>query len=304
MIDGEATSKRMPSESPAVARRRLRLALRRVREAQRVTQSQIAEALEWSLSKVNRIESGDVTISNTDLRALLEFLGVTDAAVIEHLTDQARASRQRGWWDQPQYREHLTPSTLQLLQFESEATAIRTFQPTLFPGLLQTREYAAAILDVFADAPGGAAPDVRLAARMRRRAQLLERPDPPTYYVVVEESVVQRHVGGRPVMVGQLRSIIDTSHSSAAIIRVLPLARGAPSMLGAFTIFDLGDEENAVLYREYVVGDEIVESPEDIRRYRQMFEQIWDNSLSDEESVRLIDENLRTLVNHDQDGQS
>jgi hypothetical protein len=105
-------------------------------------------------------------------------------------------------------------------------------------------------------------------------------------------------------MVGQLRSIIETSQASAAIIRVLPLARGAPSMLGAFTIFDLGDEENDVLYREYVVGDEIVESPEDIRRYRQMFEQIWDNSLGDEESIQLIDENLRTLVNHDQDEQS
>jgi transcriptional regulator with XRE-family HTH domain len=304
MIDGEATAKRMPSESPAVARRRLRLALRRVREAQRVTQSQVAEALEWSLSKVNRIESGDVTISNTDLRALLEYLGVTDPAVIERLTDQARASRQRGWWDQPQYREHLSPATLQLPQFESEATTIRTFQPTLFPGLLQTQDYAAAVLDIFGDALGGAAPDVRLAARMRRRAQLLERPDPAAYCVVVEESVVQRHVGGRRVMADQLRSIIETSHASAAIIRVLPLARSAPSMLGAFTIFDLGDEENAVLYREYVVGDEIVESPDDIRRYRQMFEQIWDNCLSDEESVRLIDEHLKTLVNHDQDDQS
>ena len=289
----------MVSESPAVARRRLRLALRKVREARGVTQGQIAEALEWSLSKVNRIESGDVTISNTDLRALLGFLDVTDSALIARLTDDARASRRRGWWDEPQYREHLMPATLQLLQFETEATAIRCFQPALFPGLLQTRNYADAIFDFFSDLVSDAARAARLAVRMRRRAQVLDRPDPPPYYVIVDESVVLRRVGGPDVMAEQLHNVLTIGRTPQAIIRVLPLPRSMMSMLGAFTIFDLGDEENAVLYQESALRDYIVHSSDSIGRHRQIFEQMWHESLSGPESRRLIETEAKALVNHD-----
>lgn len=289
----------MTYESPAVARRRLRLTLRKVREAAGVTQGQISEALEWSLSKVNRIESGDVTISNTDLRALLGFLGVTDGDTIERLTEDARASRRRGWWDEPQYREHLMPATLQLLQFETEATAIRCFQPTLFPGIMQTPRYADAIFDFFSDLVSDAARAARLAVRMRRRAQVLDRPDPPAYYLIIDESVVMRQVGGPSVMTEQLRNVIESSSTPQAIIRVLPLARSMLSMLGAFTIFDLGDEENAVLYRESALRDEIVHSSDQIGHHRQIFEQMWHESLSESDSVRLMREKVDELVNHD-----
>jgi transcriptional regulator with XRE-family HTH domain len=294
----------MISESPAVARRRLRLALRKVREAKGVTQGQIAEALEWSLSKVNRIESGDVTISNTDLRALLGFLGVTDSALIERLTDDARASRRRGWWDEPQYREHLTPATLQMLQFETEATAIRSFHPTLVPGLFQTRDYAEAVFNFWSRTLSAAARATRLAVRMRRRTQVLERSDPPSYYLIFEESVILRDVGGPDVMAEQLRSLIATSRTPQAIVRVLPLARSAMSMLGAFTVFDLGDEENAVLYRESAWGDEIVHSSDEIGLHRQIFEQMWDESLSQTESLRLVGDKITQLVNHDRNEQT
>ncbi len=287
------------SEPPAVARRRLRLALRRLREAKGVTQGQIAEALEWSLSKVNRIESGDVTISNTDLRALLGLLGVTESATIEQFTDDARASRRRGWWDEQQYREHLTPATLQVLQFETEATAIRVFQPTLFPGLLQTPEYAKAVLERWQERLSDAATSTRLAVRLRRPAQVLDRPDPPTYLLIIEESVVMRDVGGPEVMAGELRHALASSRADRAIIRVLPLARSAMSMLGAFTIFDLGDEENAVLYRESAWGDEIVHSSDEIGLHRQTFDQMWHECLSQTASQRLIEEAIASVINQD-----
>src|SRR5215813_2073851 len=112
----------MSDESPAVARRRLRLALRNAREAKGLTQAQVAERLEWSLSKVNRIEGGEVTVSNTDLQALLHLYEVAEPDRIEQLTEDGRAARRRGWWDQPRYRESTTPATLQLLQFESQAS--------------------------------------------------------------------------------------------------------------------------------------------------------------------------------------
>jgi transcriptional regulator with XRE-family HTH domain len=286
----------MVSEPPAVARRRLRLAIRRVRESKGVTQSQIAEALEWSLSKVNRIESGDVTISSTDLRALLGFLGVTENETVERFADDARASRRRGWWDEPQYREHLTAATLQALQFETDATAIRVFQPTLFPGLLQTPDYARAVMDRWRETLAESARETRLAVRVRRSTQVFGRPDPPWYYLIIEESVIMREIGGPAVMADQLRNVIAVIESSSTIVRVLPLARSAMSMLGAFTVFDLGDEENAVLYRESAWGDEIVHSSDEIGLHRQTFERIWHDCLTPEESLRLMREALRLTV--------
>jgi transcriptional regulator with XRE-family HTH domain len=293
----------MIPESPAVARRRLRLALRRVREDKGVTQGQIAEALEWSLSKVNRIESGDVTISNTDLRALLTFLGVTESATIARLTDDARASRRRGWWDEPKYRQHLTAATQLVLQFETEATAIRCFQPTLFPGVFQTEDYARAVFETWKDTVTEDVSATRLAVRMRRRPQVFDRPDPPSYYLIVEESVIMREVGGPGVMADELRNVTAIGRASQANVRVLPLARSAKSMLGGFTIFDLGDEENAILYRESAWGDEIVQSPEEMSRHRQIFEQMWGQSLDEGDSLRLIDDTISNLVNQDQSRQ-
>jgi transcriptional regulator with XRE-family HTH domain len=281
-------------ESPAVARRRLRFAIRRAREAAGLTQSQVAEALVWSLSKVNRIEKGDVTVSSTDLRALLHLLNISDEATVAQLTADARTSRQRGWWDNPRYREHLTAATLQLLQFEAEATAIRTFQPTLVPGLLQTRAYAQAVLERWRDDLGDAAEAVRLEVRINRAAHVLDSPDPPTLLVVLDESVILRRVGGAEIMKEQLEHLLTANERPNVIVRVLPLADGADSMYGSFTIMDLGDEENAILYlegiyKEAILGDEILHTPDVVRRHRRRFETMWEQSLTPEATIRSIE---------------
>ncbi|MDT5024006.1 MAG: hypothetical protein QOE61_432, partial [Micromonosporaceae bacterium] len=195
-------------------------------------------------------------------------------------------------------------ATLQSVQFESEATAIRCFQPTLFPGLLQTPGYAEAVFNFWRSTLTDAARATRFAVRMRRRAQVLDRPDPPSYYLIFEESVILRDVGGPDVMAEQLRNVIATSRTPQAIVRVLPLARSAMSMLGAFTVFDLGDEENAILYRESAWGDEIVHSSYEIGLHRQIFEQMWDESLSPTESLRLMGDKVTQLVNHDRNEQT
>jgi transcriptional regulator with XRE-family HTH domain len=293
------------SESPAVARRRLRLALRREREANGLTQGQIAEALEWSLSKVNRIESGDVTISNTDLRALLALLGVTDTTIIDQLSQDARTSRRRGWWDEPEHREHLTPAMLQFLQFEVEATAIRCFQPFAFPGWLQTPAYAEALLKLWDHTLAEADRAARLAVRVRRHTQMLERADAQQNFIVVDESVVLRQYGGPEIMAEQLDHVRAVAENSQAMFRVLPLARSAMSVLGAFTIFDLGDEENAVLYRESAFGDQMVHATNEIAQHRRIFEQMWRESLSTESSAHLLAARAaEALVTHDRERSS
>src|SRR5262249_26457337 len=91
-------------DSPAAARRRLRLAVRKAREATGLTQGQVAEQLSWSISKVNRMENGEVTISPTDLSALLNLFGVKDRNVVNEMSRDAKAAKQRGWWHEARYR--------------------------------------------------------------------------------------------------------------------------------------------------------------------------------------------------------
>ncbi|MWK34852.1 helix-turn-helix domain-containing protein [Actinomadura sp. J1-007] len=131
------------AESPTVRQRRLRVELRRSRDGSGLTQDQVAESLDWSLSKVIRIESGAVNISTTDLRALLSLYGVAEERIAELVT-LARAARERAWWSG--YKKVISQQYYDLIGYESAAAAIRQFEPLVIPGLLQTQEYAHAYI--------------------------------------------------------------------------------------------------------------------------------------------------------------
>jgi transcriptional regulator with XRE-family HTH domain len=283
-------------ESPAVARHRLRLALRRAREAHGLTQRQVAKALDWSMSKVNRIEGGEVTMSSTDLHALLQLYGIADRETIQQLVERARASRQRGWWDQPEFREHLTPAIVQALQFERDAKVIRSFQPTLIPGTLQTPAYAAAIMGLTLWTLSDAGRDSRRKARLRRREQLLGRSDPPELLLILDESVLLREVGGPQVMREQLLDLLKLIQADRVVIRISPLTHAAVyAAFGLFTIYTGDDDDVALLYRESYEVDAVEYSPEVIDLHRQFFEQIWEQSLSTEASNHMIEARAAAL---------
>jgi transcriptional regulator with XRE-family HTH domain len=287
-------------DSPAVARRRLRLALRRTREAKGLTQGQVADALDWSLSKVQRIESGDVTVSGTDLRALLGMFDVNQKATVEQFAADAKASRRRGWWDEPRYRSHLTSATMQLLQFESHATAIRFFSSTMIPGVLQTRRYAEYVLNFWSTHLPELSEEeraTRLDVRMRRHEQVFERADRPDYLLILDESVLHREVGGPDIMAEQLQQLLRHVAEGKVSVRVVSFAKAAVvAMIGAFVILDLDEEENAVLYRESWMRDEIAQSPEPLARHRHMFDELWKQSYNEQASTHLIEARAATLV--------
>jgi transcriptional regulator with XRE-family HTH domain len=276
-------------ESPAVARRRVRLALREAREAKSLTQSQVSRALEWSLSKVNRIESGEVSISTTDLKALLEFYGVDDKARIDLLVEDARTSRRERWYTDPRYREHLTPATLHLLQFETEATAIRVFNVTIIPGILQTPLYARAILENRTSILSAEDMDIRHEVRMRRRELIFSQKGGPDYLLILDESVLHREVGGPAVMAEQLQELLALVKRLKIRVRVVPFAAAAPiAVLGPFTLLELGDESDTILYRETFWTDEIVHASRQVQAHREVFEELWSRSLSEPASARLV----------------
>jgi transcriptional regulator with XRE-family HTH domain len=283
-----------------VARRRVRLALRKAREAKSLTQTDVANAMEWSLSKVIRIEAGEVAVSASDLLRLLPYLDIADSAEVDQLKADARASRQQRWSIDPRHRQHLSRATLELLQYEQEATVIRYFHPQLIPGILQTPDYAAAIFRSYTDPINEEHVQVRMEARLHRRDRVLGTSDAPDYLVILDEAVLHREIGGPAVMGDQLRELLRVMDTTRLLVRVIPFtAPAAPiALVGPFSVLDMGDDE-AVLYRETPQGDEIVRKHIEIIEHRDLFERLWPLALDDTESVRLIGERaefMRAMV--------
>ncbi|GAA1029942.1 helix-turn-helix transcriptional regulator [Virgisporangium ochraceum] len=261
-----------------------------------MTQGEVASKLEWSLSKVNRIEIGDVTVSNTDLQALLRLFEVDDQNAIETLSGHCRSARQRGWWDEPAYRSLLRPTTIELMQFQSQAATIFSFHSAIFPGVIQTRAYAEHVLAFWAGELSDEERAARLDVRMKWRTHVFSQPRPPRHVLVVDESIVGREVGGPHVMIGQLRELLPSGHDPNIDVRVLPLRETAFLAAAApFMLVEMGDGD-AILYRESYLSDELVDHPAVIKRYREVVEQVLDTALSVEASARLIEACVAALV--------
>jgi transcriptional regulator with XRE-family HTH domain len=280
-------------ETPAVARRRVRLALREARTTKGYTQTDVAEAMEWSLSKVMRIELGEVTISPNDLRPLLSYLGVRDRAMIDDLVQAAKTSKQRRWWDESKYRDTMTPAMRQLFAFEAEAVVVRHFYPMIIPGRLQVREYSQAILTAYQGQLTSEEIALRLETRMRRRNDLLNSPFQPTVYLLLDESVLYREVGG--ARAAQLADLYDLGTQGKIVVKIMPFKSDvAVTALGTFELLyfesdiPAGDDHNAVMYRESDMRDEIVDDVDQIKRHRIVFERRWAASYSEEQSLELL----------------
>jgi transcriptional regulator with XRE-family HTH domain len=280
--------------SPLAARRRVRQALREAREAKGLTQGQIAEAMEWSLSKVMRIEGGEVTIAPNDLRPLLAYLDLTDQSRVEALLEDSRLSRRRRptWWEEPSIRDHLTPAMRKLIGFEADAAAVRYYYGMIIPGRLQTRAYAQAILDYYRTELNDEGVRLRVDARMRRREELLAQDPRPDILLLLDESVLYRQLGDDSLVAEQLLDLLGLIEMNRVVVRVVPFnVKAPPPLFGSFEILDLGGGD-AVMYRESSVSDEIVEDSAKIRSHRKVFEQLWNAAYSEAESARLLQERV------------
>lgn len=279
--------------TPAVARQRVRGQLRQARRRTDFTQTDVAERLGWSLSKVQRIENGEVAVSETDLRALLELYGVTAADVVTTLVKDARLARRERWTTRPEHRRYLTPALRQVLQFEAAATQIRSYHPHFLPGFLQTAAMAKYILDHAGRHLTEEERRVRLEVRIGRRRRIAERRDGPQYYMVIDESVIQRPVGGLAVMAEQLDDLAEVATQQHVLVRVMPLEETMGAILGSmgnFVLMSLSDDDadDSVLYRERFDTDELDHDPEKMRPYRDAFENLWKLSLPEDATLRLI----------------
>ncbi|MFG1604350.1 helix-turn-helix domain-containing protein [Actinoplanes sp. NPDC049265] len=278
------------AEHPAVSRWRVRHALRHARDAKGLTQTEVATAMEWSLSKVQRIELGEVNIASTDLRSVLELLDITDPDTVSGLLDEARVSRRERYVVDADLREHLTPSTLQMLQFAAVADAAQWFLTYVIPGFLQTPAYTEAVLRFLEPRIADDKLKAHLDSRAQWRRDTTDSGDPPELEVVIYEPLLMMNVGGAEIMAEQLRELVVSARRGNLKLRVLPMESGLMTGFGSFGLLrlDRGLYSGEVLYRELAETDSLVDDLEVLELHRDVFVRTWASSLPEEKSVKRI----------------
>lgn len=288
--------------SPTVARRRVRMALREARETSKLTQQQVADQMDWSLSKVIRIENGDVTIAPNDLRPLLSHYGIKERGEVSQLLTFAKIARTRqrqAWYQASDFREHLSDATRRLIEYEAEALAIRSYSIYYMPGPFQTTDYAAALTGKFRDEITPAEKvELLLKARQQRRQTLLSRLASTHVYVLLEESVFMRPIGGPRIFKEQLLEMRRLAGQGLIHLRMLPFALDYPiANNGSYDLLALSESavDSEILYRENGMTDEIVEDKAMTARHRKRFEQLWQLSKDEKDTIRFLDSRIKEL---------
>ncbi|MBN6037877.1 helix-turn-helix transcriptional regulator [Amycolatopsis sp. 195334CR] len=267
--------------------------LRQERDSKGYTQRDVAEALDWSPSKLIRIEKGTVGISVTDLKALLLHYDITERERVDQLVDMVKAGKKPAWWHQ--YRDVYPQRFISLIGLESSAIRLQQFQGLIVPGTLQTPDYAAAIMRAYGTPEANVERGVEV--RMRRRDELLRSGGPELSYII-DESALLRQVGGPEVMLGQVRQLVELSAYKQMHIRVMPFTAGPSSaMVSSFMVLELSEEQDDyAMLLETPDGDQLIEEPtEQTARYSKFFTELQDKALSEEDTLVFLDELLARL---------
>ncbi|MEV6980854.1 helix-turn-helix transcriptional regulator [Sphaerisporangium sp. NPDC051017] len=273
--------------SPTVRRRRLASDLRRMREKAELTMEQVAERLGWSITKVSRIETSKVGVTVKDVGLLLDLFELTPSRRAEILT-LARDAQKKGWWEG--YGD-LPTEYATYIGLEAATTSIRSFAPEIVPGLLQTEDYARAVIRaaLITSPPGEI--ERRVEVRVARQARLSQQ-DPLRLWSVLDEATLRRLVGGPDVMRAQLRHLADLTETPNITLQVLPFAVGAHAATsGAFSIFEFPEQADAdVVFLENLTGSLYVEKETDVYRYTLAFDHLRAKARDPDESRRFITE--------------
>ncbi|GAA3023112.1 helix-turn-helix transcriptional regulator [Streptosporangium longisporum] len=277
--------------SPTVRRRRLSAELIRLREQAGLSVEEAGRRLEWSRGRLNKMEANKWTRPDLgNIRALLALYSVTDPVQHEAILTLARQSREKGWWSN--YQDIWRGS---LAGFEAEASLINTYEDLRVPGLLQTKDYAAAMFK------GGQVMENtqisrRVEARLTRQTILHDKTC-LTLWAVIDEAALTKTVGGPSVMRQQLRHIIEMSARPNIYVQVLPDSAGAhAAMDGAFTILNFQDQDDpSIVYIETATSDLYLEAHEELQRYKLIFDLIRSSALSPNSSVARMAELIDQL---------
>lgn len=266
-----ATAK--PGSSPTALRILLGAQLRQLREAKGLTRAAAGYTIRASESKMSRLELGRVSFKERDIRDLLMLYGVEDPDQRDVLLSLAKQANQPAWW---QGYSDILPSWFQTyVGLEETAMLIRTYEGHLVPGLLQTEDYARAVM--FAGLPGEPDAEVERWLRLRMDRQgLLTRSDPPRLWAVMDEAALRRPVGGPVVMRAQLEHLISATKLPNVTLQVVPFRAGAHAALGQpFVILRFADPDLPdMVYLEQFTSGLWLDKREEVDGYAQVMDRL------------------------------
>jgi hypothetical protein len=259
--------------SPTVLRMILGRQLQALREKAGLTFQQAADAIyssEWTIRRMERAEGG---LKPLTLKSLLVAYGVTDVREIDAFLALARDASRPGWWHS--YGDALPDWFKVAIGLEESASVIRAYEPQVVPGLLQTEAYVRAITAASFPSENQEDSERRVALRLARQ-DLLKRPAPPEYRVVLEETVLRRPIGGADIMRAQLQHLIDMAAQPSITIQVLPFNAGwHPAMYGMFNIFRFPDDTMPdIVYSEALTSATYLNKPEETTMYTEALDRM------------------------------
>ena len=275
----------MADLSPTVRQRELGLRLRELRTAKNLTVEMVAKELLCSPTKISRAETAVRRATLRDVRDLCRIYQV-DPETSAELMELAKDAYQPGWWTK--YDDlKINP----LIGMEQSASAITSFGMYFFPALLQSEDYARAIIKGIAPKIEERILDSRVAARMERQ-KLLQGPRPPKHRVVLDEAVLRRHIGGPAVMRGQLDRVLSLVRDDRTTVQVIPYTAGAYGANDSnFTYLDLsGTKLPDLVFVETLVSQLYIERPDEVDRYSEALDYLRDSALNPRDSAKKIEE--------------
>jgi transcriptional regulator with XRE-family HTH domain len=271
--------------NPTVRRRRLGQELRRLRELKGMTAEEVAERLLVSQSKISRLENGRRSISQRDVRDLCGVYEVEDHRIVDSLMQMAKDSRQQGWW----HAFGDIPYSV-YIGLETDAASLRVYEPQVVPGLLQTRQYAEALIAGALPESGTTDVEKRVSVRVRRQERINDAEHPLRLWVVIDEAALRRLVGDKQLMREQLEHLVELSQLPHVTVQVLPFEMGAhPGINGQYAILEFPDtSDSSVVYIEGVTSDLYLEKANDVQKYSVMYEHLRAQALNVDHTRQFI----------------
>jgi len=272
---------------PTVLRILLGAQLRRLREARRISLEEAGNVIRASHSKISRLETGRVGFKDRDIADLLTFYGVTDETERQAMRDLASRANKQGWWHD--YSDVLPPWFEAYVGLEEAATQVRAYEVQFVPGLLQTGDYARSVtLLGYPNAPGREL-DRRVGLRLMRQA-VFTRPEPPNFWVVLDEAVLRRPIGGVDIMRAQVRHLIEMSQRPNVTIQIVPfLAGGHAAAGGPFSILRFAEHDLPdVVYLEQLTSSLYLDKPEIVDNYLMVMDRLAVEAMTPANSIKTM----------------
>ena len=283
-----------PRSSPSIRRRELGNLLRYYREARGLTATQAATELEVNPSLISRLENAQRRPGIIYVRALCRLYDL-DGPTTDHLVALTRQSQESGWWQ----RYDLESPTATYLSLESAARSISNFEVTVVPGLLQTPEYAAAVIKPVRSSFSNDQIGQRVESRIARQ-QILTGDTPVELHAIVDEGVLYRTLADPPMMAGQLRQLQKLSALPHVTLQILEFsAQPSPALDGGFTVMTFAEPSIAgVVYSEGQLGQAFQDKASEVARAERTFQAVAAVSADPEQSLTIIEDRIRAISRH------